>query len=181
MPLLPATFLLPSTPFMRRASRALALACVLGSVGGAAIGQIFQGPDWKESDTPPPPAFDERRLVPIEMPSYMTLRFGVDPNTIVVTDDGLVRYVVVATNKAGGATNAFYEGVRCATGEMKGYARSSGAGWEVVPNPDWRPMALLNSSYTHALASQGLCRSGAPRASVGEMVRRLKNPVQELE
>jgi len=166
---------------MRRASRALIAACLLGTAGGAAVGQIFQGPDWKESDTPPPPAFDESRLVPIEMPRYMTLRFGVDPATIVVTDDGLVRYVVVASNKAGGATNAFYEGVRCATGEMKGYARSSGAGWETVANPDWKPMALMNSGYTHALALQGLCRSGAPRASVGEMVRRLKNPVPELE
>ena len=181
MPLLPTISPLPSTLFTRRASRALALACVIGTVGGAAFGQIFQGPDWKESETPPPPSFDERRLVPIEMPRYMTLRFGVDPETIVVTDDGLVRYVVVASNKAGGATNAFYEGVRCATGEMKTYARSSGAGWEIVPNPDWKRMVLMNSGYTHALASQGLCRSGAPRASVGEMVRRLKNPVQELE
>ncbi|MGJ7544467.1 CNP1-like family protein [Variovorax sp. LT1R16] len=166
---------------MSRASRALLLAGLLCSLGGAAVGQVFQGPDWKESDTPPAPAFDLRRLVPIEVPAYMTLKFGVDPATIVITGDGLVRYVVVGTNKAGNAVNAFYEGVRCATGEMKSYARSSGNGWETVANPEWRPMVLMNSNYTHALAVQGLCRSGAPRASVGEMVRRLKNPVQELE
>jgi hypothetical protein len=166
---------------MSRASRALLLACLLGGAGGAAIGQIFQGPDWKESDTPPPPAFDLRRLVPFEVPAYMTLKFGVDPATITITGDGLVRYVAVGTSKSGNAVNAFYEGVRCATGEVKSYARSSGGAWELVANPEWKPMALVNSNYTHALATQGLCRSGAPRASVGEMIRRLKNPVQELE
>ncbi len=180
MPILPTISRPLPIPFMRRVSRALALACLLGSAGGA-FGQIFQGPDWTESEAPPPPAFDASRLAPIEVQSYMTLKFGVDPATIVITDDGIVRYVVVATNKAGGATNAFYEGVRCATGEVKSYARYSGSGWEKVANPEWKHMALLSSSYTLALAQQGLCRSGAPRASVGEIVRRLKNPVQELE
>lgn len=180
MPILSTIFFRRTTPFMRRAERALVMACLLG-VAGAASAQLTDNPDWKESEAPPPPAFDESRLAPIDMPKYMTLKFGVDPATIVVTGDGIVRYVVVATNKAGGATNAFYEGVRCATGEMKTYARYSGDGWEKVANPDWKPLWTLNSSYTTALAQQGLCRGAAPRASVNEMVRRLRNPVPELE
>ncbi|MGJ7489234.1 CNP1-like family protein [Variovorax sp. ZT4R33] len=165
---------------MHRASRALALACLLGATGGASA-QLFENPEWKESAVPPPPAFDENRLVPIDMPRYMTLKFGVDPATIAITGDGVVRYVVVANNKAGGASNAFYEGVRCATGEMKSYARYGGAGWETVPNPEWKKMFSLNSSYTLALSQQGLCRGAAPRGSVNEMVQRLKNPLPEVQ
>jgi hypothetical protein len=165
---------------MRRASRAFALACLLGAAGGASA-QLFVNPEWKESDVPPPPAFDESRLVPIEMPKYMTLKFGVDPATIVINGDGVVRYVVVATNKAGGATNAYYEGVRCATGEMKTYARFGSKTWDPVPAPEWKKMWELNSSYTLALAQQGICRGAAPRGSVNEMVQRLKNPLPEVQ
>jgi len=165
---------------MHRASRALALACLLGVAGGASA-QLFEDPEWKESVVPPPPAFDESRLVPIEMPRYMTLKFGVDPATIAITGDGVVRYVVVANNKAGGATNAFYEGVRCATGEMKSYARYGSNGWDVLPNPEWKKMFTLNSSYTLLLSQQGICRGAAPRGSVNEMVQRLKNPLPEVQ
>jgi hypothetical protein len=148
---------------------------------GSASAQLFGNVDWQESPTPPPPAFDVDRLVTIGMPGYMTLRFGVDPATIVVTNDGVVRYVVVARNPAGGAINAFYEGVRCATEQMKGYARSSGGDWETTTDPQWRSFRAMNSSYTKAIAQQALCRGGAPRSSTGEMIARLKNPIRESE
>ena len=36
-------------------------------------------PDWKETDAPTAPAFSTSQLLPIEMPSYVSLKFGVDP------------------------------------------------------------------------------------------------------
>lgn len=169
--------LLPSlTPFIRRASRTLALACTLGaSVSVLAFGPLVDNPDWKETDAPPPPAFSQSRLLPIEMPPYMNLRFGVDPATLSVTGDGVVRYVVVAS-RPGGAVNAFYEAVRCATNEMKTYARYDDGAWHPVATPEWKNIDAMNSRYTAQLARQGLCRGRAPRASVGDMVRELKNP-----
>jgi len=157
------------------------LAVCLSCIAGSASAQLFANVDWQESPAPPPPAFDVARLVTIGMPGYMTPNFGVDPATIVITGDGVVRYVVVARNPAGGAVNAFYEGVRCATEEMKGYARSSGGGWETVADPQWRSFRAMNSSYTKAIAQQALCQGGAPRSSVSEMIGRLKKPVRESE
>lgn len=144
---------------------------LLSSLAGA---QIFENPDWKESDVPPPPSFDVKKLMPIEMPVYMSLRFGVDPSTIRITGDGVVRYVVVASSSSG-ATNAFYEGVRCATEEVKQYGRYNNGAWEAVTFPEWKRIDNLNSRYTKELAKQGLCRGHAPRASVNDMVRGLKN------
>ena len=186
----PIPLLSLSIPFMRRADRArrigralfvagTAAACVGAS--GLASAQLFVDKDWKESPVPPAPAFSESRVIPIEMPKYMTLRFGIDPGTIAITGDGVVRYVVVATNREGGATNAFYDGLRCATGEMKNYGRFNGGQWEMSTNPDWKPMRLLNSTYTEALAKQAICRGSAPRGSVGEMLRELRNPIREVE
>ncbi|MET0209603.1 MAG: CNP1-like family protein [Burkholderiaceae bacterium] len=165
--------------FLRRASRVAALAGAMLSSGMVGA-QLIDNLDWKESEVPPPPSFSESRLVPIEMPVYMSLKFGVDPATISVTGDGVVRYVVVAS-QAGGATNAFYEGVRCATEEVKSYARFNNGVWTPVTNPEWKPYKLLNSRYAPALATQGLCRGHAPRASVNEMVRMLRQPVREVE
>ena len=110
----------------------------------------------------------------------MTLRYGVDPATIFITGDGVVRYVIVASSP-GGTVNAFYEGVRCATAEMKTYARSTGSEWHTVSAPEWKPVRNMISLHTAAVAQQGLCRGRAPRASVSDVVMQLKNPTREVE
>ena len=166
---------------MHGVSRTLAVAAVCMGLSGLAVAQIFAQEDWVESPVPPPPAFSTAKLVPITMPRYMTLQFGVDPSTIAITGDGVVRYVVVARNPSGGAVNAFYEGLRCATGEVKGYARSSGTEWEAATDPQWKPLRFVNSSYSKSLASQGLCRGAAPRGSVGEIIQQMERPVREIE
>lgn len=149
-----------------------ALFCLTATVANA---QIFGQTDWKETEVPPPPTFDVKRLLPVEMPPYMSLKFGVDPATLVVTGDGVVRYVVVATGPSG-ASNAFYEGVRCATDEVKTYARFNSGAWQPVDEPEWKRIETMNSSYVRALSSQGLCRGRAPRFSTRDMVRELKKP-----
>ena len=174
---------------MRLAS--LALVAVLALVSGAAFAEdpyrkLERGEDlnhkgvergeWKETEAPPPPAFDLKRLVPLSMPPYMSLKFGVDPQTMQLTPDGVVRYVIVAYREAGNATNAFYEAVRCSTDEYKTYARYGGDGWSPVPDAEWKKIDDRNSIYTSELAKQSLCRGNAPRVSVSDMVRELKRP-----
>ncbi len=169
-----------------RANHFLSLcACVLvsfiglGAVAPAAA-QLVDNPDWKETEAPPPPAFDPARVVEIEMPSRLTLNYGVDPDTIRITGDGIVRYVVVASNRTG-AMNAFYEGVRCATAEMKTYARFTGGEWHPVENPDWQKMRDMSSPHASELARQGLCRGRAPRQTPREIVQYIKRPIREVE
>lgn len=176
---------------MRRASIALALvvAGFAGSLpawaedpvriierGGDLNHPNYQPDEWTETEAPPPPAFDMKRLVPIEMPPYMSLKFGVDPQTMLLTPDGVVRYVVVAHREAGNAVNAFYEAVRCSTDEYKTYARYSGDGWSQVPKAEWKKIDDRISLYTSELARQALCRGRAPRESVSYMIRELKQP-----
>lgn len=132
--------------------------------------------EWVETEVPPPPSFDVKRVITVAMPQYMSLRYGVDPGTIAVTDDGIVRYVAVAANRSADSVNAFYEGIRCSTDEMKTYARWTGTRWEVVVKPEWQRFRDMRSSYARQLAAQGLCRDHAPRVSVRDMVRELRQP-----
>jgi hypothetical protein len=135
-------------------------------------------PDWKESETPPPPTFNKDKLVAVDMPRHVTLKFGVDPSTLKITPDGIVRYVMVATNSTG-SVNAFYEGIRCQTGEVKTYARYNASGqWSPVQVPEWAPLnGNQGSRHALALARQGACHDRSTAASdVQEIVTRLKDP-----
>lgn len=153
----------------------------MAGFASAQSGLAADDPDWKETEVPPPPAFDQKRLVPIEMPVFMSLQVGIDPGTIVIGRDGIVRYVVVASSKSGGALNAFYEGMRCATNESKTYARHSGTAWEILPDPEWKKLVDVRSNYTKAIARQGVCRGNAPRDSVTDIVDHIKRPVRNVE
>ena len=92
---------------MRRAERATlaaTLGCVLLVLAGCqGAGYDRSNPDWAQSgmpplakmsetdrewvetEVPPPPAFELKRVITIEMPQYMSLTYGVDPGTIAVT------------------------------------------------------------------------------------------------
>ena len=137
--------------------------------------------EWKETEAPPPPSFNKDQLIPIDMPSYATMKLGVDPATFALTPDGVVRYVVVASNPAG-SISAMYEGIRCSTGEFKTYARFASNGqWSLVKNSPWRNMhdVSLPSKHTKSLAQQGVCDGMALTVgSVEELVKALKSPSQ---
>lgn len=154
--------------------------CMLAGLALGALGVQAQGltdnPDWKETEVPAPPAFSKDHLLAIEMPHYVSLKFGVDPATLAITSDGIVRYVMVATN-ASGSVNAMYEGIRCATGEVKTYARASNNGvWSVVKEPQWRDFSdNLPSKHAIAFARQGACDGRAAAASsAADIIKAMK-------
>lgn len=130
---------------------AVAAACALAQVP-------VEAPEWVEESAAPPQAYAKQGLIPIEMPSYVTLQVGIDPATLSVGKDGVVRYVVVMRNTSG-SVNAAYEGILCTKGEVKTYARAGASGeWVAVKQPEWRPMTdNLPSRHAFAIAKQGGC------------------------
>lgn len=151
---------------------ALALAAPLANAQLAPV-----DPDWRETEAPAPPAVRLEGLIPLDMPRS-TLRFGVDPQSVAIGHDGIVRYVVVATG-AGGAVNALYEGLRCNTGEFKVYARyNPGSGWTPGKDPLWQPMhGAPGSGHTLLIARSAACVGRAPNRPASQIVRDLRAPV----
>ncbi len=131
--------------------------------------------DWKEGDIPPPPAFDAGKLLTFEVVAGSSMVFGVDPATLRISDDGIVRYVMVATS-ASGTRNVWYEGLRCATGEFKTYARHSPEGtWSKVVNAEWRSVfGTMPSKHALQFGRAGACDNAAPGSSVNDIIHRLK-------
>ncbi|TFZ04004.1 CNP1-like family protein [Ramlibacter humi] len=120
-------------------------------------------PDWKESTAPPPPALRTEQLVPLELPPPSTLRWGVDPASIQIDTDDVVRYVVVARSDTG-AVNAFYEGIRCTAWQVKQYARSGGDKWVAAQDADWKPLDSSRARiHSLVIARSGACIGGGTR------------------
>jgi hypothetical protein len=154
--------------------KTLCLSLVLACAGAAA--QLMpEDPNWRESAVPAPPAFDLKRLIRVESPKGSSLTFGIDPATLSVTPEGIVRYVIAATSGDGGQ-NVMYEGIRCSTGQYRVYARySPTTGWSPLQEGDWQ--SLYGSAATrHALTLSlaGVCRDRAVNRSATNIVRTLK-------
>lgn len=168
----------PSRAF--KGARVCAICLVLAfGMGGASWAQLAtDDPDWKESEVPPPPAFDMGKLVTFDGSANSALVYGVDPASIRISgSDSLIRYVLVATS-ASGAKNVMYEAIRCSTGEFKTYARYSSDGrWSAVSDASWRSMfGTLPSRHALYFARAGACDNAATPSSVNALVYRLKNP-----
>ncbi|HEY0824021.1 MAG TPA: CNP1-like family protein [Ramlibacter sp.] len=157
---------------MHRRILALAFAGAAAAASAQLVPDVLT--DWKEAEAPPPPALRTTGLIPIELPSS-SLRFGVDPASITVGSDSVVRYVVVATSSSG-AVNGIYEGIRCNTAEVKVYARHTpGSGWVAVKDADWRDMRTTpNYRYTLAIARNGACMEHAPNGSPVQIAQDLR-------
>ncbi|MES1980584.1 MAG: CNP1-like family protein [Pseudomonadota bacterium] len=139
--------------------------------------QFFQdNPDWKETEVPPPPAYDVRKLVTFEVAGNSSLIYGVDPATITISNaDGVVRYVMVATSPSG-VKNVVYEGIHCVTGEVKVYAREVVGKWQPTSNPQWQSVFdPLPSRHALAFAKAGACDARATAGSVGEIITKVKS------
>ena len=137
---------------------------------------LADDPVWKETEVPAPPKFEAKRRIAITMPRYVSMEFGFDPATLVITPDGIVRYVMLAVSPSGDVT-AFYEGIRCATGEVKSYARASADGaWTLVREPQWRGLNDRQpSKHALALALQGACEGNISARSVNDIIRKIKD------
>ena len=154
------------------------LALALAGAAAASAAQVVipdAMSDWKEVEAPPPPPLRTQGLIPVDVPGT-SLRFGVDPASISVGEDRVVRYVVVATSTTG-AVNGIYEGLRCGTGEVKVYARHlPGSGW-VPARSDWRDVYRTpNTRYSLTIAKSGACMESAPNGTPAQIVQDLRLP-----
>jgi hypothetical protein len=132
-------------------------------------------PDWKEQDVPPPPALRTTGLIPLDVPGS-SLRFGVDPASVAIGADRVIRYVVVASSSSG-AVNGIYEGLRCDTGEVRLFARHNpDSGWVPAGASLWQPLqSVPNSRYSLLIARNGACIGHAPNGNAAQIVRDLRS------
>lgn len=154
------------------------IAAILGTIAPltwAQTGNGLDNLDWVEDKEPPPPAFSQTRALPLDMPNYVSVRVGIDPATVNVGKDGVVRYVAVMSNTSG-TVNAVYEGIRCASDQVKTYARAGASGeWSVLPEPAWRDVnGNQPSKHAFVFARSAACDTRVANR-LDDVLRALQN------
>jgi CNP1-like family len=131
---------------------------------------------WTEAIAALPASFSTEVLIPFEVFKASALTYGIDPNTLTVGEDGVVRYVMVARS-SNGALNVLYQGIRCATAETKTYGRLSDKGtWNASLDADWQALSFRGPTRpAMILARQGVCEGRTVTGNVQKILATLKS------
>ncbi len=168
---------------VRLLPRALCVAMLLSLELGSAWAQATSG--WleenrfEETEVKLPERFSADRLIEFTVSSGSELRFGIDPQTLTVGSDRVVRYVLVARSPSG-VTNVLYQGLRCEAGQFRTYAIwQQPEGWR-AQKVDWADWSRTSAGLPAArLAREGLCLGRLPNTPVTKMVNELRYGRQE--
>lgn len=138
---------------------------------------------WVEQGVALPayPAAAHLVAVPVQI-AGSDLEMFIDERALTVGEDGVVRYVLVLRAPSG-AENVFYEGIRCATRELRSYAYgSSRFTWQPVDTA-WTPIHVTGMGrYREQLYRYYLCKPAMGTLPRQEMLQRMRYGVpRDLE
>lgn len=137
--------------------------------------QVEDAEPWREADVALPKAFSTDQLQSFEVMQGSSLSYGIDPKTLTVGEDGVVRYVLVARSTSG-ALNALYQGIRCQTGEVKTYGRwNNQSSWNIGRSDDWQPLSFKGATRpAMMLARAGVCEGRTITGNPQKILNTLK-------
>jgi hypothetical protein len=137
--------------------------------------ELLKEKDWRENAVKLPEFPQVDRLVEFYVSAATSFRFFIDPKTLMVGDDGVIRYVLVARS-ASGAQNVWFEGMRCKTGELKQYATGrNDASWAERRGAEWVAIDAKTVNRQHqALRREYFCPQSVPIQSAAEGIDALR-------
>jgi hypothetical protein len=113
------------------------------------------------------------RLIEFEKSASADFRYFIDPETLSVDKDGVVRYVLVARS-LNGVQNVTYEGLRCGTAEYRFYAFGRADGTWSRSRSDWRSLQQAQP-LQRLLYADYFCPQKVAILNAGEGVRALRD------
>jgi hypothetical protein len=132
--------------------------------------------DRQEADVVPPAPPQAANLVRYEIGRPSSMTFHVDPASVSLAQDGVIRFTSVAKGE-GSAQNVAFEGIRCDTRAYKTYAYGKADGtWYVLKDPQWKVLrSLTTDGYRFALYQDYFCPARESVASAAEAVDALRS------
>lgn len=129
---------------------------------------------WNEVE-PELPALRTEGLIELYVTAASTNRFFIDPASLSVGADGVVRYVVTVKSPAG-ATSTNFEGMRCDARERRLYAFGRpDSTWAKAKTSSWARISNAGANrYAYALMREYFCPGGVAIRSAAEGVNALR-------
>jgi hypothetical protein len=143
--------------------------------GGFNTGTFIPPAPWREQAAELPAYPQQDRLLEVAVSSGdYPYRVYVDPESVTVGDDRVVRYAVVVASLAG-ARNVAYEGLRCSTREYRRYAYGTSGGWQTLDDAPWERIRESGmGQYRFELYRDYLCDTTSDILKRDEILRRLR-------
>jgi hypothetical protein len=137
--------------------------------------QVADAEAWLEANVAPPAAFSIDQLQSFEVMQGSSLSYGIDPKTLSVGEDGVVRYVLVARSTSG-ALNVLYQGIRCQTAETKTYGRwDNKSSWNTSRSAEWQQLSFTGPTRpAMMLARVGICEGRTITGNPQKILNTLK-------
>ena len=130
--------------------------------------------DWKEGELKLPAYPGDKGLIELRVQGTNSFRFFIDPASLAVGPDGVVRYTLVARSPSGFA-NVSYEGIRCFTREYKTFAFGNDGRW-AARETEWRRIESKGTnSWHYELRVNYFCPDTRPIGSAAEGVNALRS------
>ena len=134
--------------------------------------------NWQENKLDGLPALPQAgaKLLPFDVSNDTPLKFAIDPASLTVGTDGVVRYTIVITSPTG-ARNVNYEGIRCDTYEWRLYASldADHNGWDQTVANDWSRIENGTLNAYHATLYQDyFCANKLPVAKAPKIIENLR-------
>ncbi|OSZ62910.1 CNP1-like family protein [Hydrogenophaga sp. IBVHS2] len=180
---------LPLHRFVRPLLAGVASAVLAGAAGAASTMPTSRNDEeekpWEEAQWTPPASFSLDKVRTFRLEQTTTMEFGIEPTTLQVGSDGVIRYVFVARS-ASGALNVLYEGVRCQTAETRIYARwDPASGWRQSgtgsSEQSWQPLSFRGATRRQMfMARAGLCDGPTPNNPPARMLNELERGKPDL-
>lgn len=138
----------------------------------------FGAKEWEEQGIALPdyPDTGSRDMIEVSLSVHrFPFQLFIDPASVSIGEDRVVRYTAILKSRSG-ATNVFYEGLRCSTGQYRRYAYGSQNEFRLSGNSRWKYIGNDGSDrYMKALSTDFIC----PPPSVGNdaaLLKRLRRP-----
>jgi len=136
---------------------------------------VDESPAWQEQGVELPPWPEPGRLLEVAVNrANFPFRVYIDPDSVSIGDDGVLRYTVVVVSTTG-SRNISYEGMRCSKRSYRRYAYGAGGGWSPLEGKPWRQ--LLESgmdNYRYVLYRDYLCDPTDPYQKVEDVLQRVR-------
>ena len=136
--------------------------------------------EWKEKGAVLPDPPRESALVPMRTWSIDTRHdYYLDRDSLAVREDGVFVYTVVIRSETG-ASNAFYEGLRCQTKKVKTYGYLSGDQFYESVGAKWEPVVERRMySYRTVLLKEYVC-SRDTHGQVENVLSNYARPIDQI-
>jgi hypothetical protein len=149
---------------------------LLAAWGAALPAPVCAQEAWSETQIQAPAVFSTDKLITVPQSGPSELVVGIDPNSLSVGADEVVRYVLVARS-ASGALNVSFEGIHCKSARTRVLARWNTVAqqWRVSDTSEWKNIHdERGSRYAKTLARTGVCDGPTPNTPLSHMTHALK-------